>query len=202
MGAGVATRPGDAGLQQLQMVSLPVAAEVLLPGSFRLNMELIGTSVENGQDQIMSISPSVALATSERGIFHSALRLGMQASARLPAPQMTWSGLLRGRFEPGLSVELETVRAPVSGSYAAWAGDPSGDFGRIQDTWLGGRISMTPSLDRSIGMLGRAGVLMATNSRLCLGHSHGLVPLAAHRKACPALDSATGNERRGHVDDS
>lgn len=157
MGAGVATRPGDAGLQQLQMVSLPVAAEVLLPGSFRLNMELIGTSVENGQDQIMSISPSVALATSERGIFHSALRLGMQAPMGA-APQMTWSGLLRGRFEPGLSVELETVRAPVSGSYAAWAGDPSGDFGRIQDTWLGGRISMTPSLDRSIGMLGRAGV--------------------------------------------
>ena len=116
MGAGVATRPGDAGLQQLQMVSLPVAAEVLLPGAFRLNMELIGTSVENGQDQIMSISPSVALATSERGIFHSALRLGMQAPMGMQAPGMMMPQM--GIAMPG----MQQMGMPASGQMPAGGG--------------------------------------------------------------------------------
>jgi hypothetical protein len=155
-GAGLATRPGDAGLQQLEFITAPLAVEIVLRGPYRLNLEVVGARLDNGADQALSISPSVALSTSERGIFHTELRAGLQTTAT-EFPQLTWSGLLRGRFDPGLAFELETVRAPVSGSLSAWAGDASGSYGRVQDTWVGGRMSLSSSSEQSIGALGRAG---------------------------------------------
>lgn len=144
---GAANRQGQAGENYLSSQYAPLALEWAPVGPVRLSAEAIPVRVSDGQRETNATSASAGLTLASVTGLSASARVGVSPSgADVPAPAyLTWSGGLGARLSDRLSAEIETVRAPVTDSYTSWLGatDPaSGNaYGRVHDTWVGGKFN-------------------------------------------------------------
>ena len=163
LSGGLANRPGQAGENFLSTQYAPIAVEWAPVGPLRLTGEVIPVRISDGANDHSATSASAGISINTASNFGGHLRLGTSPTgATLPADSyMTWFGNLQAGVGDKVIAEVETVRAPVTDSLTAWVGavDPATGavFGRVHDTWVGGKISSRFDNGTELGALGRWG---------------------------------------------
>ena len=163
LSAGLANRPGQAGENFLSLQYAPIAVEWAPLGPIRLSGEAIPMRLSDGSSDLSLTSASAGLALNTASKWGAWARLGTSPTGPgIPAaPYITWSGGVQAGVGDTLRGELETVRAPVTDSVAAWIGatDPTTGqtYGRVHDSWVGGKLSARFDNDGELGGLVRWG---------------------------------------------
>lgn len=160
-GGGWLGRPGNAGEQFLNILYLPLAAGVDLPGPVDLQAEVVGVQLTDGLRESGGASMSAALVTGLPGGWGAQARIGRDnvVSAGFGA-LTTWYLGANATLGGGLSGEVQAGRAPVTDTLASWAGSYSATgqpFGRVWDTWVGAGLTYAFDPNTLVGVLGRAG---------------------------------------------
>ena len=179
VGAGLALRPGLAGEQYLRLSYVPFAAELALLGPVRLQAEVIPVQVSDGLNEASGVAGSAGITTARNETLAFDARVGTSPSGEgFGDPYLTWYGAVRGRLSGRFDLGLETVRAPATDTYTAFAGvnDPeTGARGQVRDTWVGGQLSHYWPSGATVGGLVRWGEVSGATLGLG-GAGPGLVP--------------------------
>ncbi len=163
LSGGLANRPGQAGENFLSTQYAPIAVEWAPFGPMRLSGEVIPLRISDGENNVNATSGSVGLSLATASSFGGHLRVGTSpVGAGVPADAYaTWFGNLQAGVGNTLFAEVETVRAPVTDSLTSWVGAVDGatgnTFGRVHDTWVGGKLSAKMDTGTEFGALGRWG---------------------------------------------
>ncbi len=166
LGTWTSVRTGTAGTSRLLASAVPLSAEYTLLPPVEAWVELVPTWLGNGGSTATSsgwgLQPTVGVGTAPGTRFGAELRLSPGLLAAAP-PTLLWQAAVRYRFPSSTYFEAETLRAPVTDSYAAWVGatDVNGvDYGLARDIWGG----LRGGYDR--GWTAEAGVRIGTTSGL------------------------------------
>lgn len=163
LSGGLANRPGQAGENYLSTQYAPVGVEWAPVGPVRLSGEIIPLRISDGASDYSLTTGSLGVAFATASNWGAHVRVGTSpVGATVPAPSyLTWFGNVQAGVGDNVVAEIETVRAPVADSLTAWIGavDPATNtvFGRVHDTWVGGKVSARLDNDAELGVLGRWG---------------------------------------------
>ena len=159
-GVGYAGRPGAAGRNFLQAITMPMGAEADLGGALRLQGEVVPVRITDGDREEAGTGGSVAALFSLGGLGAEA-RIGRSPGGFAVAdPYTTHQLALATKLSGGVGLGLEAARAPVTDSLTSWAGarDANGvAYGGARDTWVGADLGWGGSEGQSIGIIGRVG---------------------------------------------
>ena len=160
-GGGVFHKPGTAGEQLLDGWYIP--AEVIFPpvGLIRFSADAVVLHLDDGEDAVTGVAPSVGVATAPFRRFFATARVGTSPLGFTQVNPL-WHGHARYGVLPALAIGAQTGRTPVADSVLSWAGKttPVGDedtfFGFVSQFWLGGYVSWTPR-HADLGVMVRGG---------------------------------------------
>jgi tetratricopeptide (TPR) repeat protein len=159
-GVGYAGRPGAAGRNFLQAITMPIAAEADLGGVLRLQGELVPVRITDGDREEAGTGGSVAALFALGGLGAEA-RIGRSPNGFTVAdPYTTHKLALATKLGDGVGLGLEAARAPVTDSVTSWAGarDANGvAFGGARDSWVGADLGWGGPEGQSLGIIGRVG---------------------------------------------
>lgn len=159
-GVGYAGRPGAAGRNFLQAITLPIAAEADLGGVLRFQGELVPVRITDGVREEAGTGGSVAALVALGGLAAEA-RIGRSPNGFTVAdPYTTHKIALSAALGGGVGLGLEASRAPVTDSLTAWAGarDAGGvAYGGARDRWVGADLGWGGPEGQSLGVIGRVG---------------------------------------------
>ncbi len=152
-------RPGTAGRTQMQALITPVAAELYLSDTFRLDLEVAPVWAGDGQNNAVGAAAAAGLATPDYAALRGNAWLGVSPIVGAPNPYLTWYGEVTGAPGRGLEFALDLGRAPATDSVMSWFGAPTGNdwMGRVRDTWFSGRVSHAGDEGGRRGVQGRVG---------------------------------------------
>ncbi|HCH61921.1 MAG TPA: hypothetical protein DFR83_03890, partial [Deltaproteobacteria bacterium] len=163
LSGGLANRPGQTGENYLSTQYAPVAVEYAPLAPIRLSGEVIPLRISDGRDDLSVTTGSLGFSFDTASSFGGHVRVGSSPVGQgVPAdPYLTWVASLKAGVGSAVTAEIETVRAPVTDSLTAWVGaidrQTNAVYGRVHDTWVGGKLSAQMDGGTELGALGRWG---------------------------------------------